>query len=77
MEIKLRELLTSIDSRFTGPASCRLNDMLSGRLALDNEEIERYLVRIKNFGYKNGNKNGKDAEVFLNLFTQYISEKNK
>lgn len=77
MEIKLRELLSSIDSRFSGPASCRLNDMLSGRLEVDNEEIERYLIRIKDFGGNNTNNNRKDAETYLNLFTQYLTEKEK
>jgi len=80
MEIKLKELLSSIDSRFSGPASCRLNDMLSGRLEFDDEEVEKYLIRIKDYGDIHGsnNKNNrKDAETYLKLFTQYIDENNK
>ncbi len=79
MEIKLRELLSLIDSRFSGPASCRLNDMLSGRLEFDDEEVEKYLIRIKDFGDIHGsnNKNNrKDAETYLKLFTQYLEDNN-
>jgi len=80
MEIKLKELLSSIDSRFSGPASCRLNDMITGRLDFDDEEVEKYLIRLKNFRDIHGSNNKnerKDAATYLKLFTQYIDESNK
>ena len=76
MEIKLKELLTEIDSRFSGPASCRLNDMLTGRLEFDSEEIEEYLEKIMNFGNNHNKVNDrKEAETYLNLFQEYIHER--
>lgn len=80
MRVELRELLSSIDIRFSGPASCRINDMLSGRLEFDDEEVTKYLTRLKNYGDIHGRDNKSDrtdAETYLKLFTEYIDENNK
>lgn len=77
MDVKLREILSSIDSRFSGPASCRVNDMLSGKIDFDSEEVKDYLTGIKNFADIHGNddkNNVKDAEAFLQLIIKYKEE---
>jgi hypothetical protein len=80
MDSKLKELLHSINSRFSGPNSCRLNDMIIGRLDLDYDEIESYLNKLKDFGGIQSDqiiqKNQKDAKAFLVLYTEYRNSNN-
>jgi hypothetical protein len=75
MELELKQLLTSIDSRFSGPKSRRLYEMMTGKIDLDYDEIEAYLNSIKDFGGAQGDQfiqnNQKDAEAFLVQYTQY------
>ncbi|MBK8982089.1 MAG: hypothetical protein IPM38_07140 [Ignavibacteria bacterium] len=79
MEIELREILTSIDSKFSGPASCRLNHMITGKLEYDYEEVVNYLLHLKKSGniYGNGNTKEiqKDAADFLSQLRLYARNK--
>jgi hypothetical protein len=81
MELKLKELLNTINDRFTGPESCNMYDMMNGKLDFDDEEIKSYLTRLKDYGGMHGNYNKQndrnDAQSFLNLFTEYIENRNK
>lgn len=79
MDKDLENILTKIDSRFSGPESCRLYDMLSGRLALDMNEIESYLNNLIDFGGIQGEeivqRNQKDAKIYLEQFKEYKQTK--
>lgn len=81
MEIKLKEILNLINKRFSGPESCRLQDMITGKLDFDDDEITNYLTRLKDFGGTFGNhtkqNDREDAQVYLNLFSDYILKRNK
>ncbi|MBK7446388.1 MAG: hypothetical protein WAU38_03390 [Ignavibacteria bacterium] len=81
MDIKLKELLTSINSRFSGPQSCRLYDMSTGRINFDQHEVREYLSGIINFGGSYGSNslkdNSKDAKIFLDLIDEYLANKEK
>lgn len=79
MENELKVLLTSIDSRFSGPKSRRLFEMITGKLDLDYNEIEVYLNKLVDFGGIQGDEiiknDQKDAKVFLGLYTDYRKSK--
>ena len=81
MEIELEKLLTTINSRFSGPESCRMQDMISGKLDIDTDEITNYLTRLINFGGINLNYQNKedrsDAKIYLSQFKAYIDNRNK
>ncbi|MBS1552140.1 MAG: hypothetical protein JST15_08760 [Bacteroidetes bacterium] len=81
MDIKLKELLSSINSRFSGPQSARLYDMSTGRINFDQYEVRDYLNGIINFGGSYGSNNtqdnSKDAKVYLELINKYIEERDK
>lgn len=81
MEVKLKELLTSINTRFTGPESCRLYEMMTGKLEFDDEEVKTYLIKLKDFSGLHGSDNKendrKDASKFLSSFNEYMEVKNK
>ncbi len=75
MNVELKELLMSINSRFSGPKSRRLFEMITGKLELDYDEIEIYLNKLKDFGGIQEDQiiqnNQRDAVTFLALFTDY------
>ena len=77
MEIELKELLSSINSRFSGPESRRLYEMIIGKLDLNYEEIETYLRKLTDFGGANPSQKilgiQKDAKAYLVLYTDYLS----
>lgn len=81
MEIHLKELLNSINTRFTGPQSCRLHDMITGRIEFDDEEVSIYLRRLKDFGGTNGSykkqSDSKDAKVYLERISEYVKNRDK
>ncbi len=81
MEIELEKLLNTINTRFSGPESCRMQDMINGKLDIDTDEIHNYLTRLINFGGINLNYQNKedrsDAKLYLNQFTEYIDNRNK
>ncbi|MBS1516870.1 MAG: hypothetical protein JSS91_02155 [Bacteroidetes bacterium] len=81
MDKKLKEILVSIDSRFSGPQSCRLNDMITGKIRLDLPEVIEYLNILKEhggaFGNNNNAKDNKDAENFLSQIKEFLDAKNK
>lgn len=75
MKKELKKLLTSIDSRFSGPKSRRLFEMIMGKREVNYIEIEKYLIFLKNLGGdendKQIKKNQKDAADFLEQFLEY------
>lgn len=79
MKRELKTLLTEIDSRFSGPKSRRLFEMITGKREIDYNEIERYLNYLNNLGGddtdKTIKKNQKDAKEFLDKFLKYRKEK--
>lgn len=81
MDVKLQELLTSINSRFSGPQSCRVYDMSTGRINFDQYEVRDYLNGIIEFGGSYGSNNSKDnckdAKVYLELIDEYIETRDK
>ncbi len=81
MEVKLKELLNLINLRFSGPESCRMQDMIVGKIDFDEEEIKNYLKRLKDYGGINGNyneeKDRKDAETYFDLYNTYIESRYK
>ena len=81
MELELEKLLNTINTRFSGPESCRMQDMINGKLDVDTEEIHSYLTRLIKYGGINLNYQNKedrtDAKFYLNEFTTYIDNRNK
>ncbi|MEO8209357.1 MAG: hypothetical protein ABI840_02260 [bacterium] len=81
MDLKLKELLSTINDRFSGPQSCNMHDMIYGKIAFDDEKITSYLTSLRDFGGMYGNYSKQidriDASQYLNLFTEYINERNK
>ncbi len=81
MEIELEKLLNTINTRFSGPESCRMQDMINGKLDLNTDEIKSYLTRLINFGGINLNyqkqEDRRDAKAYLNQFTEYVDNRNK
>lgn len=75
MKRELKKLLTSIDARFSGPKSRRLFEMIMGKREVNYNEIEKYLIFLKNLGGdendKQIKKNQKDAADFLEQFLEY------
>lgn len=81
MEIKLKELLNTINDRFSGPQSCNMQDMINGKLDFDDDEIKNYLISLRDFGGMYGNYSKEidktDASRYLNLFTDYLNKRKK
>ncbi|HQY19797.1 MAG TPA: hypothetical protein PK294_01890 [Ignavibacteria bacterium] len=75
MKLELINLLSEIDSRFSGPKSRRLFEMISGKREVDYNEIERYLNYLKNLGGDENDKliqkNQQDAADFLEQFLEH------
>ncbi|MEP7147199.1 MAG: hypothetical protein ABI792_09350 [bacterium] len=81
MEVELEKLLNTINNRFSGPESCRMQDMINGKLDINTDEIKSYLTRLINFGGINLNYQNKedrsDAKIYLNQFTDYLDNRKK
>ena len=75
MEIELKELLSTINDRFSGPQSCNMYDMMNGKIDFDDEQIATYLISLRHFGGMYGNYNKQhdktDATLYLRLFNKY------
>ncbi len=81
MDVKLKEILTSINNRFSGPQSCKIQDMLDGKKEFNDEEVNNYLVKLRDFGGYHGNNNKAshhdDVNHYLKLFTEYLDKRNQ
>jgi hypothetical protein len=81
MEVKLKELLSTINDRFSGPQSCNMYDMMNGKLDFDDEEVTNNLISLRDYGGMHGNYNKendrRDAQIFLNRFNEYMESRNK
>lgn len=81
MDVKLKEILNSINDRFSGPQSCKIQEMLDGKMDFDDEEVKNYLVKLRDFGGYHGNNSKsthqEDVSHHLKLFTEYLDKRNK